>query len=473
VASGLYDAVINGAAGFNRGLLSGLDVVANPVAGLLNTVSRADGGAGLGIKPNPMQRAGRSLGIGQGGSEGAAFLGSMAGQIPVASDVMGLAQDIEAMRSGEMPVSPLTVGLTGIGLLPFVPSASRFLMDKLPGGHEPRVGDQFGANERGMLTYHGTPHEFPPTENNPLGEFDLSKMGTGEGAQAYGHGTYLAETPAVAEGYKNAITFAQNPDAPTDLMRYMSKGQELSTDVFNSEVMDDVIAQGYAATKDDYARRIARLADAGVEPSAYGDGFKLKHLKSKAADLETIGDVDISKEPIGSLYTVDLPDEHIANMLDWDAPLSEQPEGVRMGLQAIADANPRVLDDPIGLPKQVREFGTPDEAKEFWDFAKSEWLSTSNKKDRFKPRLLSNRKIEYYPPSQQAFGDATGGEILESLRRTTGEDSFISSAMNNAGIPGLKYFDGSSRSAGEGTRNFVLFDPSIASIIGRNGLLAK
>ncbi len=32
--------------------------------------------------------------------------------------------------------------------------------------------------------YHGTPHKYAPTEANPLGEFDASKIGTGEGAQA-------------------------------------------------------------------------------------------------------------------------------------------------------------------------------------------------------------------------------------------------------------------------------------------------
>jgi hypothetical protein len=50
--------------------------------------------------------------------------------------------------------------------------------------------------------YHGTPHKYAPTEANPLGEFDASKIGTGEGAQAYGHGMYLAETPEVAKTYK-------------------------------------------------------------------------------------------------------------------------------------------------------------------------------------------------------------------------------------------------------------------------------
>ena len=43
-----------------------------------------------------------------------------------------------------------------------------------------------------MVAFHGSPHKFNPTPRNPLGEFDLSKIGTGEGAQAYGHGIYVA-----------------------------------------------------------------------------------------------------------------------------------------------------------------------------------------------------------------------------------------------------------------------------------------
>ena len=38
---------------------------------------------------------------------------------------------------------------------------------------------------QGIRAYHGSPHDFD--------KFDLSKIGTGEGAQAYGHGLYFAE----------------------------------------------------------------------------------------------------------------------------------------------------------------------------------------------------------------------------------------------------------------------------------------
>ena len=53
-----------------------------------------------------------------------------------------------------------------------------------------------------ITTYHGTPHTFAPTQSNPLGEFDLGKMGTGEGAQTYGRGMYLTENPEIGDWYR-------------------------------------------------------------------------------------------------------------------------------------------------------------------------------------------------------------------------------------------------------------------------------
>lgn len=44
--------------------------------------------------------------------------------------------------------------------------------------------------------YHGSPHEFDA--------FSMEKIGTGEGAQSYGHGLYFAENPGVADSYKTA-----------------------------------------------------------------------------------------------------------------------------------------------------------------------------------------------------------------------------------------------------------------------------
>ena len=52
-----------------------------------------------------------------------------------------------------------------------------------------------------LTAYHGTPHTIQ-------GQFDINKVGTGEGAQAYGHGMYFAENPEVAKAYRKPIVDA-------------------------------------------------------------------------------------------------------------------------------------------------------------------------------------------------------------------------------------------------------------------------
>ncbi len=50
------------------------------------------------------------------------------------------------------------------------------------------------SKERGVIGFHGTPRK-------GFTEFDPSKVGTGQGAQAFGHGFYVAENPQVAGTY--------------------------------------------------------------------------------------------------------------------------------------------------------------------------------------------------------------------------------------------------------------------------------
>ena len=143
--------------------------------------------------------------------------------------------------------------------------------------------------------YHGTPHRFPATEANPLGEFDASKIGTGEGAQAYGHGIYLAESPGVAESYK------QMPPQMLPVGKYAP---------------DEESAY--------YAARVVRQMgspEKAIEKLA-GTGKSQEFVKAiKDGSYKRFYD----ELPQASLYKADLPDEMIDRMLDWDKPLSEQP----------------------------------------------------------------------------------------------------------------------------------------------------
>ena len=53
---------------------------------------------------------------------------------------------------------------------------------------------QFLGSIKPIRAYHGSPHDFD--------RFDMSKIGTGEGAQAYGKGLYFAESEDVAKSYR-------------------------------------------------------------------------------------------------------------------------------------------------------------------------------------------------------------------------------------------------------------------------------
>lgn len=133
----------------------------------------------------------------------------------------------------------------------------------------------------GAIVWHGSPHKFD--------KFDASKIGTGEGAQAYGHGLYLAENQKVAEAYKES-----------NLM--MSPRARM--------VLDDAGGD---------LRKAAVLAK---EKAA-----RMPEYKAAAEEL--------AAAQLGSLYKVDLPDSAIAKMLDWDKPLSKQSPEVQKAVESI------------------------------------------------------------------------------------------------------------------------------------------
>ena len=62
--------------------------------------------------------------------------------------------------------------------------------------NNPDVQAALGFAPLGITAWHGSPHKFD--------KFDMSKIGTGEGAQAYGHGLYFADSPDVARSYLKA-----------------------------------------------------------------------------------------------------------------------------------------------------------------------------------------------------------------------------------------------------------------------------
>ena len=210
----------------------------------------------------------------------------------------------------------------------------------------------------GMTVFHGSPYKFD--------KFDMSKIGTGEGAQMYGHGLYFAENPNVsrqyAENVKDNTAITQANQEMSTLAKTMSKYE---------------IPGQYRKYSNPAGNEAAQRYD------------ELMALRQQKVS-----------DP-GNLYRVDLPDEHIAKMLDWDKPLNKQ-----------------------AVYEQLKQ-SIPYE-------------------------LMPN-----------------GSKSVRDLISNLGGDAAAAEKLRAAGIPGIRYLDGGSRTGGAGTSNFVVFDDQLPKIMGR------
>lgn len=241
-------------------------------------------------------------------------------------------------------------------------------------------GAMSGLGLLGQTVFHGSPHDFDA--------FKLDKIGTGEGAQAYGHGVYLAESPDVARQYAGPLSAARatQPVGNVDLTQLYQS--------MPNDVPDNLLA----------ARRDFRELQGMGELSAADRRDYLKAVQNNIVGGKG-----------GNLYTADLPDEQIANMLDWDAPLSQQPENIERIRRALVGK-----DSPLDRVKQ---------------FELNDLLSDSVRMENLTPKQVMDLN-----------------------------DPAITERLAKSGIPGIKYLDQGSRGSGKGTRNFVLFDESLAKI---------
>ena len=178
-------------------------------------------------------------------------------------------------------------------------------------------------------------------------KLSTAHIGTGQGAQSFGHGLYFAENSAVAETYR------------------------------------PLAASGKGGG----------MTSAGV------------NLSDRA----------------GTLYKARLNVDK-NNLLDWDAPLSEQPLAIQKVLEkfGVDPSNNQTGEDIYrGLEGSVR-----------------------------KGKMLDDRGV---------WVEAGAAAKLVSQR------------LYEAGIPGIRYLDQGSRTKGEGTSNFVIFDDSLIEITEKNG----
>lgn len=304
-----------------------------------------------------------------------------------------------------------------------------------PVDHDPFAGttetQPVQSAQPSITAYHGSPHSFD--------QFDLSKIGTGEGAQAYGHGLYFAGNEDVAKSYRNALSSdaLQMPDGSVQRANTMGDLEELSPklkDILEQNGANDKLPNNvrqltmssdvhsliddafYNADNTNPNRNMLESAvdylRTQADDPAHMDGVSSKDLRDvKSAyglAAERLASLHEQIKPVaGSMYQVAInaDPEHF---LDWDKPLSEQHPVVHSALT---------------------EFGAGHDSEIGGD--------------------------AYYKMMTKLY-DATPESAAQHLR--------------DRGVPGIKYLDAGSRSAGDGSRNYVVFSPENLRILKKYGL---
>jgi hypothetical protein len=271
---------------------------------------------------------------------------------------------------------------------------------------------------KAATVFHGSPHKFT--------KFDPKKIGTGEGAQAYGHGMYVAESPEVAGQYRKQLApgFTRTVD-------------DVAFDASNPQHLAASYMQMFGKRGKSPAE-IAKILNEGGHKEAAQlvlSGKKLGQMGEQAK---------------GSLYKIDLPDEAIARMLDWDKPISEQasilkrisPESMGLRYKLVDDGKKHAfVNADERIIGNIQEGGTPESFR-------ANWMQSF-----MRPQM-------------------TGRQVYEELGGGMFGSDKAASALRQAGIPGIRYLDEQSRGRGQGTSNFVVFpgEEELLRILERNGV---
>ncbi|MSX01584.1 MAG: hypothetical protein F2813_00310 [Actinobacteria bacterium] len=270
--------------------------------------------------------------------------------------------------------------------------------------------------------YHGTPHLFD--------KFSTDHIGTGEGAQAFGWGLYFASSKAVSQWYRDELAGKS--------MTFKKDNETIGRNEFEQRlsVAARVAAKGWDMPLADANLQAVTIASSIAEALKDGDSLADMAVFARKSDwLPSVKDMWQAslaeaqsweaKKP-GRLFEVEVPDD--GDLLDWNAPLSDQPPAVLAKLRAAIESAP--WRDDILADMDVSSVDELIVALE------DEGMS----------------------------GENSFGFIYNGLSDITGSDEALSKALREAGIPGHRYLDGNSRRAGDGSYNYVIYDDTRVSV---------
>jgi hypothetical protein len=296
---------------------------------------------------------------------------------------------------------------------------------------------------------HGSPHLFD--------KFDFTKIGTGEGNQAYGHGMYFGQgfDSPVAKQY--SITLANR-------IPLLDKNQ---IDFSGNDAASKAIAE-FSDNRGDVGRALDML-QASKKDDAYN--WLIENHKRLSTAPGNLYNVEL-KWPDAAREAADPLGEH--HLLDWDATLANQPQNIKNALS------------------NLEASGT---GFSYGDILQS--LETA-------PHLGDIKEYAWAHPTGRDIYNSLG-ETMMVGNKAPGQFE-ASNKLRKLGIPGIRYLDEGSRNTAQKwiakhpkggewifnsqpeldaflgrnpefspiypkiSRNYVMFDDQFPNIVSRNGV---
>jgi hypothetical protein len=320
-------------------------------------------------------------------------------------------------------------------------------------------GQELGGLLGAIKVFHGSPHKFD--------RFDFSKIGTGEGAQAYGRGGYVSEAEKVGESYRHGLS------------DWYPEGETPQP----------------GSIKDRAAAWVAEAIDSGVEHPIPTAIQKIKRLetdpKTQDALLNQIGEWvnGGAKWNRGYLYEANLrwpdPAREAADplgpqhFLDLDKPIKDQPAALKI----IRDSIPEPIRKSFDY--NAERGITGENAAKNWVFPDAQAKGAINPDvGGAQEYYLSQRGIPGFRYLDGSSRSTTGGEILDVFQSPEGWRAKIKVSNRSGAGGGLptdhfttsmpfksqkEASDWAASKVNSGTRNYVVFDDALTEILKRNG----
>tara|TARA_B100001248_G_scaffold40210_1_gene25656 strand:+ start:472 stop:1938 length:1467 start_codon:yes stop_codon:yes gene_type:complete len=400
---------------------------------------------------------------------------------PVTGDISALADARTAFGQGDLATAGL---LTAATLIPGVPAGKvKGLLKKsddtkplLNVDDAPKQGIEYippTDNEPGIIAFHGSPYDFD--------QFKIDKIGTGEGAQAFGYGLYFTDSEDIAKFYKNAGLKSQNVEYKGTPIKFFSDDRdEFDREAIIQGLVRDRILGGKFNTKesiDSVINQLEQTIENSYDLSQPLDRISQEGYDGLVQDLnyaKTLKADDFSYNA-GKTYKVALapnPDE----LLDYDKMLMDQPESMQRKVQEIVD----IL--PFNKPPMDARNGNSFQAE-----------ITSQVEDSIKNLVNTKLMVMDGKMSEEVFDNIVKQEpfidlVSKKLIRQGAENQgfginpiakapqIASQIMNDYGIKGIKYKAGQGvgiRNIDETSKkmNYVIFDENLINVLAKYGIV--